>query len=247
MTNDLFIATNSLPDELARVLHDQIATGKTLLFVPKTEAAAPTLARLLGLDHLTLKEARPKNYAMLAEIDFRHPLFAPFADPRFSDFTKMHFWKYRRLDPASIPGARVVAKLDSGDPALLEVPIGKGRIIILTSGWQPEESQLALSSKFVPLLYSLLELSAPAVPLPVEFHPGDPIPGQAQQIFTSPGIFTVNSNRFAVNVDPAESRTAALPTDELERLGAPMTRHQSLTISAKPAKVRLQNAELENR
>jgi hypothetical protein len=247
MTNGLFIATDSLPDELARILHDQIATGKTLLFAPRNGAAAPTLSRLLGLDHLTLEEGRPNNYAMLAEIDFRYALFAPFADPRFSDFTKIHFWKYRRLDLATIPGARVLAKFDSGDPALLEVPIGKGRIVILTSGWEPEDSQLALSSKFVPLLYSLLELSAPAAPLPIEFHPGDPIPiGPAQQFFTSPGIFTVNSNRFAVNLDPAESRTAALPTDELERLGAPMTR-QSSTISAKPAQVRLQNAELENR
>src|SRR5207244_12535632 len=54
---------------------------------------------------------------------------APFADPRFSDFTKIHFWKYRRADATAIPNARVVAKFDTGDPALLEIRIGTGRML----------------------------------------------------------------------------------------------------------------------
>src|SRR5439155_5244032 len=207
----LLIITDPLPDSLTQALREQIPSGKTLLFAPKSDASTPTLARLLGVNGVALEETRPNNnYAMLAEIDFRHPLFAPFADPRFSDFTKIHFWKYRRLDTAAIPGARVLAKFDSGDPALLEVPLGKGRVFVLTSGWQPEDSQLALSSKFVPLLYSLLELSSPAAPLPGQHHPGDPIPPIAARsvtpsnvFFTAPGIFTFGSNQFAVNLDPA--------------------------------------------
>lgn len=76
---------------------------------------------------------------MLAEIEFRHPLFAPFADPRFNDFTRLHFWKHRRLDVAGIPGARVVARFDRGDPALVEIPAasGTGRLLLLTSGGTP--------------------------------------------------------------------------------------------------------------
>jgi hypothetical protein len=111
---------------------------------------------LLGVERLNVHEAQVRNYAMLAEIDFRHPLFAPFADPRFSDFTKIHFWKYRKLDARDLPNARTLAKFESGDPALLEVPVGKGKVFVLTSGWQPEDSQLALSTKFV-LLYAFLE------------------------------------------------------------------------------------------
>ena len=60
-------------------------------------------------------------------------------------------------DPAAIPGARVVAKFDTGDPGLLEVPVGQGRLYFLASGWHPDDSQLAVSSKFVPLLWSMLE------------------------------------------------------------------------------------------
>ena len=161
-----------------RALREQVTSGKTLLFALKDETVAAGLARLLQLDRITLEEAHPNNYAMLAEIDFQHPLFAPFADSRFSDFTRIHFWKYRRLDATVIPHARVVAKFDSGDPAVVDVPIGKGRVILLTFGWHPDDSQLALSSKFVPLLYSTLDYSGAAAP-PAQYHvaircPGDP-------------------------------------------------------------------------
>src|SRR5260221_12580748 len=123
-----------------------------------------------------MDEVHPPNYAMLAEIDFRHPLFAPFADPRFSDFTKIHFWKYRRLDTGVIPSPRVLAKFDSGDPALIEVRLGKGRIFILASGWQPDDSQLAVSTKFVPLLYSILQESGATAPAPLQYMVGDSVP-----------------------------------------------------------------------
>lgn len=171
----IFIA-DALPPAQAGALRQQAMEGKTLVFAPKTAATAPTLAALLGRDSVALEEARPSNYAMFGEIDFQHPLFAPFADPRFSDFTKIHIWKYRKLDAAAIPDARVVARFDSGDPALVEIPVGQGRLIVLTAGWQPEESQLAISSKFVPLLYSLLELSGGLAPAPTQWFVGDRVP-----------------------------------------------------------------------
>src|SRR5262249_30678651 len=155
-------------------------------------------------------------------------LFAPFADPRFSDFTMIHFWKYRRIDPATLPESRIVAKFDNGDPAILDIPFGKGRVFVFASGWQPSDSQLALSTKFVPLLCSALELaggmSAPAN----QFHVGDAVPlgegrtggkltfpdgsslklGAGETNFTQttmPGIYQVkagtNELHFAVNLD----------------------------------------------
>ena len=277
-STSLFIVTRALPEERTRVLREQVATGKTLLFTLGGAASADTLARLLGLERLVVEEAQVTTYAMLAEIDFRHPLLAPFADPRYSDFTKIHFWKYRRVDAAAIPGARVLAKFDSGDPAILEMPVAKGRLLVLTSGWRPEESQLALSTKFVPLLYSLVEQSGGAPPLAGQYHVGDPVPvaslagaehgpliirtpgglelnlAAAETNFsqtTTPGIYTVASvqppKRFAINLDPAESRTARLAADELERLGVPLSSRAPAAVQGTMRKTRLQNAELENR
>ena len=55
---------------------------------------------------------------MLGEIAFDHPLFAPLAGAQFNDFTKIRFWKHRKLDPASLGDARVLARFEGGDPAL---------------------------------------------------------------------------------------------------------------------------------
>jgi hypothetical protein len=66
----------------------------------------------------------------------------------------------------------------------------------------------------------------------------------------TPGIYTAALNppkRFAVNLDAAESRTAPLPVDELERLGVPMSHLTPIVAHEADRKVRLQTAELEGR
>ncbi len=294
----LYVATDGLPGPQADAIRGQVARGKTLLFVPRSGAAGPSLARLLGLGEVRLSEAtasgsplrsRPegegaggataeRGYGMLTEIDFRHPLFAPFADVRFSDFTKIHFWKHRRVEVADIPKARVLAQFDDGDPAIVEVPVGRGRLLLLASGWNPADSQLALSSKFVPLLYSVLELSGATPPAPSQHIVGDivPLPTEWNQTNASvavrrpdgstltlaagttnftqtlmPGIYRASAGpatlSFAVNLEAAESRTAPLPVEDLERLGAPVQRPVLAGSPSAKRKIELQNAELESR
>ena len=96
---------------------------------------------------------------MLADLDFEHPVLAPFARAKVRDFTKIRFWKHRSLTLPENPGdsVSVIARFDSGDPAWLEKRVGDGSVVVFLSGWEPRESQLALSSKFVPVLYSLFE------------------------------------------------------------------------------------------
>jgi hypothetical protein len=172
----LLIVTAPVADATAQTLRQQVNGGKTLLLVANTAEMQQSISRVLQVGQVGLEEVKPASYAMFGEINFRRPIFTAFADPRFSDFTKIHFWKYARLNPDLIPGARILARFDSGDPALLEVPLGSGRVLILTSGWQPESSQLALSSKFVPLLYSILETSGVPEPLPAQYWVGDQVP-----------------------------------------------------------------------
>lgn len=269
----LAVVTEAISDSAAKSLHDDVATGKTVLCVMKDDHIASTVARLLGAERLNVREAQVRNYAMLAEIDFRHPLFAPFADPRFSDFTKIHFWKYRKVDAHDLPNARTLAKFENGDPALLEVPVAKGKVFVLTSGWQPEDSQLALSTKFVPLLYAFLEESGAVAPPAAQFYVGDNVPlgpneggsvvhtpdgselrlSPREAIFSqtmAPGIYTLGadpSRRLAVNLDAAESRTAPMALDELERLGAPVIHQPTVAAHEAERKVRLRSTELEER
>ena len=153
----LIIVTEAIQQNQIQQLRRQLESGSTILLAMKSPDTASTLASLAGLSNVECREAQVDKYAMISSIEFEHPLMTSFSDPRFGDFTKIHFWKYRSVDIENIPNARVLAAFDNGDPAWFEVPVGKGSLLVLTSGWQPSDSQFALSSKFVPFLYSILE------------------------------------------------------------------------------------------
>ena len=249
----------------------QFARDGKLVLVPFNDAkSATTLARLLEIPDLTADEATVREYALLAQIDFQSPLFAPFADPRFSDFTKIHFWRYRRIDSAKLPGARVLASFESRDPAILRVPLGKGGVVVLASSWRPADSQLALSSKFVPMLHAILDESAGLSPARAQYFVGDEIalPPGAQPFtmrkpdgtetpvagggkFTAtdqPGIYVANPGelRFVVNLDPEESRTLPLAPDRLAALALPME-HRIAPVAAAEAGIHAAATEAEQK
>lgn len=256
---NIIFVSEAVSGATAAALRREIENGKTAVVIARSAQIASTLSTLAGSSGqaLAVSEGKVGNYAMLAEIDFQHPLFAPFADPRFSDFTKIHVWKYRKIDLAGLPGARAIVRYDTGDPAIAEVPVGKGKVFVLGSSWHPEDSQLAVSSKFVPLVWSLLELSGGGAAPIAQFAVGDNVPlaafsrgassvrmpdgqtvalGEKSSEFTGamqPGIYeTVGESdgrprRFAVNLDANESRTAPLGIDELEQLGVPVAKTAS--------------------
>jgi hypothetical protein len=153
----LIIATEAIPPERIGSVRKYLESGRTVLLVMKSPDSAETIAALTGIQTVESREADAGTYAMLNRIDFKHPLLAPFSDPRFGDFTKIHFWKHRHVNIDDLTGAEVLAWFDSNDPALFELHVNKGSLLVLTCGWNPSDSQLALSSKFVPLLYSILE------------------------------------------------------------------------------------------
>lgn len=255
-------------------LRTALESGRTALFVLPDADSALALAQLARAARVDCEEAVDRDYSLLAHVDFEHPLFKPFADPRYSDFAKIVFWKHRRLDPADLPGARALASFDDRSPALLQLNLGQGTLLVLASGWHPADSQFALSTKFVPLLHSLLALSGGAQEELQRLLVGDAVrlgsanAGQRVIIrkpdgatvelaggsFTGadqPGIYTVHtaagSQRFAVNLDPIESRTAPLPVEELERLRVPLKTEEPATPRTPAAKQQLLNAELENK
>lgn len=272
----LLIVGDVLTPESTATAREFLDNGKPVLLVMKSIASARTLADLTGLGGVAAEESANDGYALLGQLDFAHPLLAPFADPRFSDFTKIHFWKHRKLDVAQFKNARVIARFDKGDPALLEIPAGKGSLLVLTSGWNPADSQLALSSKFVPLLFSLLDLSGGVKAQLAQFMVGDVVPLGATNTAQSfsirkpdgkelamsaagkfsetdlPGVYTIlsgtSTQRFAVNLDPSESRTSPMPLEELERLRLPMdVENSKLTKVEEEKKLSLQATELEQR
>ena len=154
----LLVVSEAIEGSLANSVRRRVLRGGTALVVLTNVEQAPTLAALLGVESIRLEEVTAKKYSMLSDVQIAHPVFQSFTDPRFSDFTKIRFWRHRRLlDAAALEGGNALARFDNGDPALLEFLQGSGRVFVLASGWAPYDSQLALSTKFVPLVSSLLE------------------------------------------------------------------------------------------
>jgi hypothetical protein len=257
----IIVVTAPLPATVADSLHARMQAGQTVLFAPGAANAADTFARLLALPAFPLAEERPTRYALLGSLDFQHPILAAFADPRFSDFTRIHFWRYRKILAPLPDSARVLARFDSTDPAWVEFPVGSGRLLFAASGWSTDDSQFALSSKFIPWLYAVLDLAGTSTAPPLHPLVGDPValptgrttafpvqlpdgssvevePGTASFSKTDqPGIyrFGSGSNAFtvAVNLDPTEGRTTPLSPEQLENLGVRLD--AALSSTANPS------------
>lgn len=127
------------------------------IFIARDSEQAAQLYSLLEVAPKPVLEADALDYEMLGSVDFTHPVFTPFDDPRFADFSKLRFWKHRVIDVDSIPEAKVLASFEENSPAIIEVPVGKGRLVVFSSGWNRSDSDLAVWSKFVPMMNGFLE------------------------------------------------------------------------------------------
>lgn len=159
----LAIVTETIPEGLAKSLNDHLHRGGMVLLALKSEEMAQSVKSLLPTN-AGIQEASVNDYAMLSQIDFTEGLLSPFAEARFSDFSSIRFWHYRKLtlDENDPVAPRVLAKFDSGSPAILEIrrPSG-GTVFVLTAGWHPEDSQWALSTRFPPMIHRLVRMANP--------------------------------------------------------------------------------------
>lgn len=246
----LVFATGPIDQPTIEALLAYVRGGGRLAYVipPDDEPSVGQLALrgLLGSDSVTVTESQVSDYAMWARIEFAHPLFAPLAGPEFNDFSRIRFWAHRKL--SSLPeDCKTLVAFDDGSPAIVERLVGQGRIWLFASGWQPQESQLALSTKFIPLMFGLLDAGRLDAAAPERLIVGEAFPGtmaadasavEIERITQpsapigrlsevgqtdSPGVYRLrwegDEERVAVNLSESESRVEPLATEGLERLG----------------------------
>ncbi len=246
----LVIATRTPSADEMTVLQRYLKNGGTVLFALAEADGAAALAALLQLDELPAAEAEVDGYTMLRDIDFTHPLFAAMSGPKFNDFTQIRFWRYRRIElPAESTAVRVVARFETGDPAVIERRFGAGRLVALTVGWSPADGQLARSWKFLLMLLALVDDNRAAADFRTDYVVNERVPlpprdALAERIVVTrpdgdehrleegaaaynhadePGVYALAGAdgpiRFAVNIDPLESDTAPLAAESFEQLG----------------------------
>jgi hypothetical protein len=216
-------------------------------------------------------EASAQREALIGKIDFSDSLFRPFADPKHNDFTKIRFWKHRKVIlSADADKWRIMASLDDGTPFLAERKIGRGKVGLMSAGWQPVESQFALSSKFVPIMAGLFQQALPEIRSVVALEVGERIEVEEGEVWFDPdgqtissdsvvdskAYFTLESPGFyrvlkgdisqsvAVNLPLSESDTRPMAIERLERLGV-ITYEIEKPERAKDRIVVRKNRELE--
>jgi hypothetical protein len=224
---------------------------------------------LLGDDKIEVKEAR--GDALLQDLRFEHPMLRAFAESGVRDFSRIRFWKHRMLQvpEALLKQADILARFDDNSIAWAEFPAGKGHILCMASGWTPSDSQLAVSSKFVPLVFGLLDWALGDLSSQRGGVVGDPVAAQlgnwhgkvpvarpdgktvswdtaAQPLYPDtdlPGIYHIGEDAearsIAINLAPGEGRLAPMDERRLAEAGVKLETLKSASEAATDAVAQL--------
>ncbi len=226
----LLVIADSLLAESSRVVDKYLQSGGRVLFVLDDSATSPRMTETLDRINdgpLRITEAEVTDYHMLSKIQFSDTMFDAMSDPQFNDFTKVRFWSHRRVTGLDEQW-NVTATFDDGDVAMARRTVGAGQVILLTAGWQPKSSQLALSTKFIPLLagwlgpadsrFAIMDVSV-GDPLPANLISADGKVDRAE----APGLMQIDNDgvvqTIAVNIAASESDTQPVDDEALEQLG----------------------------
>lgn len=215
----LSVVAKRLDSEQLRMSSKAVENGWTLIVVGASVDLYEQAFEIAGNESPDISEANVEGYAMLSDVDLQHPVFQPFNDVRLSDFTKLPIWKHRNIDGELPENSRVLASLDGRRPAIVELSHGNGRVLLFTFGWHDADSQFVLSSKFVPLVNSLVDDFAGTSTEPPRAIVGDQFPihtlaGSAtgEMTVTAPSELAqsveISSSAFAVLTEPGIYRFA---------------------------------------
>jgi hypothetical protein len=154
--------------DAARRLTDFVARGGGLLIVLGDHStpgawAGEAAARLLPGAVGTTVDRTGDAGATLVSLEYTHPVFELFNQPRSGDFATARFFRYRALDVRG--GARtdttaVLARFDDGGIALAERMVGAGRVLVWTSTLDNFWNDLALQPVFLPFVHQLARHAA---------------------------------------------------------------------------------------
>ncbi len=270
----LVFVTSELDAARVAQLQAYVADGGTVFVALQNAAQAAALQPLLGPVDVPA-DALPlgREYALLVDLDFAHPLLQPLAAPQFNDFTKIRFWQTTPIAQLQ-PTDRRIANFDDGRPAWWEVPQPRGAVYCLAASWSPAASQFALSSKFVTIMNALLDRTRPVGRGASSCRVGDPLPlpdgdaattvrltapdGSSHALVAGdpppraemPGIYRLDvgdsATAIAANLSAAESDIAPLPAESLKALGVAVGRQPPRAVQLEQL-IRLKDLEFEGR
>jgi hypothetical protein len=155
----------------AGVLHRYVSRGGGLIVWLGDQMQADSYNQLLADDPATrvlparLQEPTTTAAYRFSPLDYQHPIVTPFRGFEQAGLLTTPVWKYVRLTPSE--GAKVALAFDSGDPAIIEQRIGRGRTILVATAASPDSvdrtadpptpwTAIASWPSFPPLVHEML-------------------------------------------------------------------------------------------
>ena len=227
-------------EESDRISAD-IENGDSALLLVSHPDLLQVASRLSRIDGWLYQTPKYED-ALLGSIDFESPFFSVFAEPRYSDFSKIRFWQPHPFAFPDSENIRNLASFDDGSTAVASVEMGRGTLIVWGSDWTPQSSQWPLSSKFPAWLHNLARHTVGGQPKPQvtsfdnlnayrqsETRWVNPIDSEDRtHTPSSPGIHKSagKDGEFlvAINTPRREIDVSKIEEDAWEQLGVPLKR-----------------------
>lgn len=253
---NLWLLSGSADTEWTRRMRAAMENGATGVATIDDATDGKSLSALTG-ETVSVTEAAVDGYTVLGATDRTHPVFSAFSTPQFADFSALRFWKYRKIGLSENSRARVLARFESGDAAVLEFAVGSGRLIVWASGWHSQDGQWVLSSRCVPFLSGCLDYAGNGRRPLLVGSPGEPVSlpvatqnlkridgvqlaaGGARAVVEEPGVYLMEPQGgvVVINVARDERRFESIPVAQLEALGLPLVKGAASGVVPEPAVV----------
>jgi hypothetical protein len=166
-----------------------------------------------------------EGFAVFTDLDYGHPIFAPFRTARHGDFGAVRIFAYRELGEAE--GDRILMRFDDGAPALVERSLGMGKVLICATSFDASWTDLPKRGIFPPFIHQALRYLKDALGEEerTDFRVGER-PDSEGEPMRAPGIFQLPTSAgirpVAVNVDGNEGDLGTIDLEGLRERLAPL-------------------------
>lgn len=188
---DAVLLLNIPPPEgsLAETLRQYVENGGGILIGLGDRTAAESM-KASNWYPATLGPVIKLNAPRLDPLNYEHPLMAAFRDAPEVGLLSPPIWRFQKLEPLH-PQAKIAARFDNGDPALVEESRGRGRMVLFAGSLGAESidpsetppapwSGLPGSAAYVPIIREWVNYCAAPVPAAPLFV-GDPAVGSPER------------------------------------------------------------------
>ncbi|MEX0711865.1 MAG: BatA domain-containing protein [Pirellulales bacterium] len=154
------------PNE-ARLLRSYVSGGGGLVIFLGDQVEAASYNERLGridqpeglLPALVGDRVARDEPALLDPLGYAHPLAAAFQANQRAGLLTTPVYQYFKLSLADESPAKVALALDSGDPAIVEAPLGRGRSILVATSADTSWTTMPVWPSYLPIVRELLVLA----------------------------------------------------------------------------------------